>query len=58
VATLHQKIAEAFLKELDGRKEFDAEKLARLKELLARKSKLKATELVDVFSMPPGGELK
>jgi hypothetical protein len=58
MATLHQSILDEFIAELTKAPEFDKDKIDRLKQLLAGKKKLKPEELVTVFSLPQGGDLK
>jgi hypothetical protein len=55
--TLHQQIVEQFLGRLASFKEFNAEKIAKLRALLADSKKLKAEELVKVF-VESGGDIK
>jgi hypothetical protein len=55
--TLHQQIVEKFLGKLTSSKEFDAEKIAKLRAVLADSKKLKADELVKVF-VESGGDIK
>jgi hypothetical protein len=58
MATLQQQIAEKFLAKLAESKDVDATKIGQLKALLADGKKLKAEDLVKVFSLPAGGDLK
>jgi hypothetical protein len=58
VATLQKQIADKFLAKLEGSKDVDAEKIDQLRTLLADTQKLKADDLVKVFSLPAGGDLK
>ena len=58
MATLQQQIAEKFLAKLAGSKDFDAAKIEQLKRLLAETKKLKADDLVKVFSAPAGDDVK
>lgn len=51
---LQQEIAAAFLRELENSPDLTAEMLEGLRELLSDKKKLKADDLVKVFSPPPG----
>jgi hypothetical protein len=55
--TLHQQIVEKFLGKLTSSKEFDAERIAKLRAVLADSKKLKADELVKVF-VESGGDIK
>lgn len=56
--TLQQQIAEKFLAKLAKSPDVDKDKIERLKSLLADGKKLKPEDLVKVFSMPAGGDLK
>jgi hypothetical protein len=56
--TLQQQIADKFLTRLAGSTDVDAERIDRLRSLLADSKKLKAEDLVKVFSLPAGGDLK
>jgi len=56
--TLQQQIVEKFLARLAETKDADAEKIARLRALLAVGKKVKAEDFVKVFSLPAGGDLK
>jgi len=58
MATLQQKIAETFLAKLAESKDADPEKIDHLRELLANSKKLKADDLVTIFSLPAGGSFK
>ena len=58
MATLQKQIADKFLAKLDQSKDLDAEKIDQLRTLLADTKKLKADDLVKVFSLPAGGDLK
>lgn len=58
MATLQQKIAEKFLAKLTESKDVDAESINQLRNLLAESKKLKADDLVKIFSLPTGGDLK
>jgi hypothetical protein len=58
MATLQQQIAEKFLAKLAEFKDVGPEKVAQLRNLLAADKKLKADDLVKVFSLPAGGDLK
>lgn len=58
MATLQQKIAETFLAKLADAKEIDADKLAKIKALLAAEKKPKVDDFVKVFSLPAGGDVK
>lgn len=58
MATLQQKIADNFLAKLTESKDVDAESIDQLRNLLAESKKLKADDLVKIFSLPAGGDLK
>ena len=58
MATLQQQIAEKFLAKLAESKDVEAERIDQLRILLADSKKLKADDLVKVFSQPAGGDLK
>jgi len=57
MATLQQQISEKFLAKLAEPKEVGPEKVAQLRNLLGAGKKLKADDLVKVFSLPAGGDL-
>ena len=52
MATLQQQIAEKFLAKLAESKDADAERIERLRKLLADGKKLKVDDLVKIFSLP------
>ena len=56
--TLQQKIVEKFLGQLAESKAMDAERIEQLRILIADSKKLKADDLVKLFSQPAGGDLK
>jgi hypothetical protein len=58
MATLQQQIAEKFLAKLAESKDVDAEKIDQLRTLFANSRKPKADDLVKIFSLPAGGDLK
>jgi hypothetical protein len=58
MATLQQKIADKFLAKLTESKDVDAESIDQLRTLLTESKKLKADDLVKIFSVPAGGDLK
>jgi hypothetical protein len=58
MATLQQQIAEKFFAKLAESKSMDSEKIEQLRKLLAESKKLKAEELVKIFSLPSGGDIK
>jgi hypothetical protein len=55
MSTLHEQIVEQFLGRLASSKEFNAEKIAKLRAALADSKKLKAEELVKLFVESGGG---
>ena len=57
MATLPQQIAEKFLAKLSESADVDAEMIEKLRSLLGAKGKLKADDLVKVFSPPPKEDL-
>lgn len=56
--TLQQEIAEKFLAKLAQSSDVDAEKIDQIRSLLASGKKVKADDLVKIFSLPAGGDLK
>ena len=58
MATLQQKIAKKFLAKLAESKDVDTESIDQLRNLLADSKKVKADDLVKIFSLPAGGDLK
>ena len=58
MATLQQQIAEKFLLKLSESDDFDSEKVEQIRNLLAEGKKIKAEDLVKIFSLPVGGDLK
>ena len=58
MVTLQQQIAEKFFAKLAESKSMDSEKIEQLRKLLAESKKLKAEELVKIFSLPSGGDIK
>jgi hypothetical protein len=58
MATLQQQIAEKFLAKLAESKDVEVERIDQLRILLADSKKLKADDLVKVFSQPAGDDLK
>lgn len=58
MATLQQQITEKFLAKLAESKNVAAERVDQLRILLADSKKLKADDLVKVFSQPAGGDIK
>jgi hypothetical protein len=58
MATLHQQITEKFLAKLAESNDVDCERLSQLRILLAGGKKVKADDLVKVFSHLGGGDFK
>jgi hypothetical protein len=58
MATLPQQIAEKFLTKLTESKDVDTDKIEQLRGLLADSKKLKTDDVVKIFSLPAGGDLK
>jgi hypothetical protein len=58
MVTLQQQIAKKFLAKLSESKDVDKEKIDQLRTLLADGKKVKAEDLVRIFSLPAGGDLK
>jgi hypothetical protein len=58
MAKLQDEIAAAFLEKLKVSEDVTPEMLAALRELLSATKKLKADDLVKVFSPPAGGVVK
>ncbi len=58
MAILQQQIAEKFLARLAGAKALDALAIEQLRTLLADGKKVRADDLVKVFTSPAGGEVK
>ena len=56
--TLQQQITDKFLTKLARAKDLDEQKIEQLRALLADGKKLKPEQLVKVFSLPAGGDLK
>lgn len=57
--TIQQQVAEKFLAKLAESKKVDAEKIEQLRKLLANTGKKpKVEDLVKIFSLPAGGDLK
>ncbi|MET4279999.1 MULTISPECIES: hypothetical protein [unclassified Bradyrhizobium] len=55
--TLQAIIASKYFERLRQSKDVDAEKIAQLEELFASGKKIKADELVKVFSAPAGNDI-
>jgi len=57
MATLQQQLAEKFLEKLAESKQVDTEKIEQLRLLLRDSKKVKADDLVKIFSLPAGGDV-
>jgi hypothetical protein len=58
MATIQQQITDRFLTKLAESTQFDADKIAQLRVLLANRKKMKADDFVRVFTLPAGGDLR
>jgi hypothetical protein len=58
MATLQQAIAEKFLSNLVAGNAMDAEKIEKLRVLLAGEKKPKADDFVKIFMLPVGDDVK
>ena len=58
MAKLQQEIADAFLDELNESPDISPTMIDQLRELFSGGKKLKADDLVKVFSPPAGGDVK
>jgi hypothetical protein len=60
VSTIQEQISDKFLTKLAGSEHIDEVKLEKLRVLLlsADKKKVKADDFVQIFSLPPGGDIK
>ena len=58
MATLQQQIVEKFLAKLAKSKGVEPESVEQLRILLAENKKIKPDDLVKIFSLPAGGDLK
>jgi hypothetical protein len=58
MTTLQQKIVEKFLAKLAESDGADEEKITQLRILLAANKKPKVDELVKIFTLPAGGDIK
>jgi hypothetical protein len=56
--TLQQQIADKFLAELAKSTEVSGEKIERLRSVLSAAKKLKADDLVKIFTEPDQGDVK
>ncbi len=58
MATIQQMIAEKFLAKLSASRVLDSESIDEISGLLSDGNKLKADDLIRIFSLPLGGDLK
>jgi len=58
MAKLQEEIADAFLEKLEESPDLTPEMIEGLRKLFSAKKKLKADDLVKVFSPPAGGDVK
>lgn len=58
MSTLQKQIAEKFLARLADFKDVDAAKIDQLRKLLGESKKVKADDLVKIFTLPVGGDIK
>ena len=57
MASLQAAVVAKFIETLEADETFDAAKIEKLKECLLDEKKTKADDLVDIFSLPDGGEV-
>ena len=57
MASLQAAVVAKFIQTLEAEETFDTAKIEKLKECLLDDKKTKADELVDIFSLPDGGEV-
>lgn len=57
MATLQQEITESFLKKLEESEHLDPEKIEQLRKLLSDGKKLRADDLVKIFTATASGDL-
>lgn len=57
MASLQAAVIAKFIETLEADETFDSAKLKKLKACLLDEKKTKADELVDIFSLPEGGEV-
>lgn len=57
MASLQAAVIAKFIETLEADESFDSTKIERLKDCLLDKKKTKADALVDIFSLPVGGEI-
>jgi hypothetical protein len=56
MATLQKQIADKFLEDLSHGKDVDAAQIDEIRKLFSGDKKIKAEDLVKVFSLPHGGD--
>lgn len=57
MASLQAAVVAKFIETLEADENFDAAKIEKLKSCLLNDKKTKADELVNIFSLPDGGEV-
>lgn len=57
MASLQAAVVAKFIETLEADETFDSAKIEKLKACLLDEKKTKADDLVDIFSMPDGGEV-
>lgn len=57
MASLQAAVVAKFIETLEADETFDTAKIEKLKDYLLDEKKTKAEELVDIFSLPDGGEV-
>ena len=57
MASLQAAVVAKFIETLEAEDNFDSAKIEKLKDCLLDDKKTKADELVDIFSLPDGGEV-
>lgn len=57
MASLQAAVIAKFIETLEADETFDSAKIEKLKNRLLDEKKTKADELVDIFSLPDGGEV-
>jgi hypothetical protein len=58
MATLQRQIADKFLEKLAHAKDVDAAQLDELKTLFSGNKKIRVEDLLKIFTLPAGGDLK
>jgi hypothetical protein len=57
MASLQAAVFAKFIETLEADETFDSAKIEKLKDCLLDEKKTKADDLVDIFSLPDGGEV-